>query len=255
MKMNRVLVLAFLIITTVLTSNYVYAAGKPAPQFQLPGLDGKIYSLSDFFGHPVLVTFFTTQCGFCAEELPLLNNIYHTYQLSAGLQIIAINLGENENAIRKMLIDIPYDYLTLLDKDTQLAGSYQIFGVPTTYFIDPKGNIVDFIIGATNKETIMKKLGRIMWYRGLRNIEIENLLVISPRIEVLDFRSGGENPYSDKINVNYIPVSDLNQTMSSLDPNQVYLVLTDSNESSLNICQQLALNDFQKVYYKIDDGN
>jgi len=252
MKMNRILFLSLFLATTILFSFCISAAGKPAPQFQLPGLDGKIYSLSDFLGKPIIITFFTTKCGSCAEEFLLLNDIYHTYQASAGLQVVAINLGESEDAVKKMFVEIPYDSMTLLDQEVQLVGPYQIFGVPTAYFIDPMGNIADFIIGATNRKSIMKKLGRIMWYRGLRTIEIENLITISPQIEVLDLRTGSGNPYSDRANIKYTPVMDINQNLGSLDPNGTYLILSDNDGNSLKVCQQLALNGFQKVYYKIN---
>jgi len=233
----------------------LFAAGKPAPQFQLPDLDGKMYSLSEFLGKPIIISFFTTKCGFCAEELPLLNEIYHTYKENSGLQVIAINLGESQDTVGRMLENIPYDYLTLLDQEAQLVGLYQIFGVPTAYFIDPLGNIVDFIIGATNRDNIMKKLGRIMWYRGLLPIEAENLIKISPQVQLLDFRLENENPYSDKLNVSYQVITDLNQALETHDKNLTYLVFSSNNEKSREICQQMALKGFQKVYYQLNVEN
>jgi peroxiredoxin len=254
MKTKRLFFLTIFIFVIVLFYS-IFAVGKPAPQFQLPDLDGKMYSLNDFLGRPIIISFFTTKCGFCAEELPLLNEIYHTYKDKAGLQVIAINLGESQEAVQKMLDKIPYDYLTLLDQETQLAGTYQIFGVPTAYFIDPLGNAVDIIIGATNRENIMNKLGRIMWYRGLQPIEVENLIKISPQIHLLDFRLEYENPYSDKLNVSYQAINDISQALDTLDKNLTYLVFSGNNKNSREICQQMALNGYQKVYYQLNVEN
>jgi len=250
MKMISVFVLMVMVITTF--SGAIFAAGKPAPQFQLPGLDGKIYSLNDFLGRPIIVSFFTTKCGYCAQELLLLNEIYHTYKENTGLQVIAINQGESQEAIQRMLLKIPYDFLTLLDQEAQLAGPYQIFGVPTAYFIDPLGNIADYIIGATNRENVMNKLSRITWYHGLRPIEIENLIKISPQIELLDFRSEKENPFPDKPNVNYHSMIDINQVLDTFDKSLIFLVFSNDDNNSRELCQQMALNGYQKVYYLLN---
>lgn len=254
MRSTKLFISIILVFTTVFSYS-LFVLGKPAPKFELPSLDGKMYSLSDFMGKPIIISFFTTQCGFCAEELPLLNEIYRTYKENAGLQVIAINLGESQETVRKMLDKIPYDYLTLIDQEAQLVGMYQIFGVPTAYFIDPLGNIVDFIIGATNRENIMNKLGRIMWYRGLKPIEIENLIKISPQITFLDFRLENENPYSDKLNVTYHIITDVNQVWENFDKNLIYLVFSNNNYTSREICQQMALNGYQKVYYQLHSEN
>ena len=39
------------------------AIGAPAPAFSLPGIDGRMHSLSDYAGSPVLVVVFT--CNHC----------------------------------------------------------------------------------------------------------------------------------------------------------------------------------------------
>lgn len=43
--------------------SFTLQIGEPAPDFQLPGTDGKTYALADFAGDPVLVLFFT--CNHC----------------------------------------------------------------------------------------------------------------------------------------------------------------------------------------------
>src|SRR5450432_3198233 len=41
----------------------ILALGSPAPNFELPGIDGKIHKLSDYSASPVLVVVFT--CNHC----------------------------------------------------------------------------------------------------------------------------------------------------------------------------------------------
>src|SRR5437764_4211653 len=46
--------------------------GSVAPQFELPDLAGKIRTLEQFRGQPVLLIFFNPACGFCRELAPKL---------------------------------------------------------------------------------------------------------------------------------------------------------------------------------------
>lgn len=44
--------------------------GRPALDFTLPGLDGKIVMLSDYRGKVVLVNIWATWCPICIAEMP-----------------------------------------------------------------------------------------------------------------------------------------------------------------------------------------
>src|SRR4029077_4224993 len=45
------------------TEHPVLALGSPAPEFSLPGIDGKVHRLADYAASPVLVVVFT--CNHC----------------------------------------------------------------------------------------------------------------------------------------------------------------------------------------------
>jgi len=89
----------------------------------------------------------------------------------------------------------------------------------------------------------------------LQPIEVENLIKISPQIHLLDFRLEYENPYSDKFNVSYQAITDISQALDTLDKNLTYLVFSSNNKKSREICQQMALNGYQKVYYQLNVEN
>src|SRR5579872_1884023 len=61
---------------------------QPAPDFQLPGIDGKPVSLSASRGKVTVVNFWATWCGPCKMEIPNLIELQSKY--GAQLQIIGI---------------------------------------------------------------------------------------------------------------------------------------------------------------------
>ncbi|MCX6090238.1 MAG: TlpA disulfide reductase family protein, partial [Candidatus Atribacteria bacterium] len=202
-NLNRVLTIIVPVLLLVVLSTSIGAAERKAPSFQLNGLNGKTYTLDDFRGRPVVIAFFDTNCGFCKKELPLLDKLYKTYQKSTALQVMGIDILDNGEDVQRMTSQMELSCLILLDETGKTMSDYRVPGIPTTFFIDPQGNMADYIIGATTEKKIHEKLDRIFWYQGLRDVEIQNLLEVASQIDLLDFRASAQNPYADRNNVKY----------------------------------------------------
>ena len=56
----------------------VVKLGEPAPNFQLPDLNGRLVTLSDLRGKVVLLNFWATWCGPCRVEMPAMEQLYRT---------------------------------------------------------------------------------------------------------------------------------------------------------------------------------
>ena len=70
--------------------------GTPAPDFQLPDLDGKPFRFPIFKGGPLLVTFICNHCPFVKHLAGQLAQLGRDYQ-SAGAAIVAINANDVAN--------------------------------------------------------------------------------------------------------------------------------------------------------------
>ena len=53
-------------------------SAKPAPEFNLMGMDGETHTLDDLKGKFVLVNFWATWCNPCKVEMPLLEKLHQT---------------------------------------------------------------------------------------------------------------------------------------------------------------------------------
>jgi peroxiredoxin len=116
---------------------------RPAPAIALPGLDGETIRISDLRGQVVLVNFWATWCEPCKEETPDLQAA-HTALANEGLVIVGINLRKQETdeaAIRAFTEQYGVTYPIALDVDGEAARLFQISPIPTSYFIDPAGDI------------------------------------------------------------------------------------------------------------------
>lgn len=120
---------------------------RPAPEFVLPVLQGEDFRLEDYKGKVVLVNFWATWCEPCREETPALQSAYEDLR-EQGLEIVGINLtndevaqGKGEKEISEFVNQYGVTYPIALDTEGEVANAFRIYPIPTSYFIDPEGNI------------------------------------------------------------------------------------------------------------------
>ena len=71
--------------------------GQTAPDFALPGIDGRTHSLSDYADAPVLVVVFScNHCPFVTGSEDRMRQLYDAYR-SRGVEMVAINSNETEH--------------------------------------------------------------------------------------------------------------------------------------------------------------
>jgi cytochrome c biogenesis protein CcmG/thiol:disulfide interchange protein DsbE len=120
------------------SSDAALLVGQPAPGFTLESITGEQVSLADLKGRPIILNFWATWCPPCREEMPYLQDVHDRYQ-DQGLQVIGVNVGESNVAVRSFLSSVGATFPTLLDKDENVQTAYKIIPLPTTFFIDRHG--------------------------------------------------------------------------------------------------------------------
>src|SRR5215510_6608933 len=115
---------------------------QPAPQFSLANLEGKQVSLKDFANKVIVVDFWATWCGPCREEIPHFNKLYEDYR-GKGFEIVGISMDtEGPETIKKFAKDLRMEYTLVIGNDDVAQDFGGVVGLPTTFIIDRKGNIV-----------------------------------------------------------------------------------------------------------------
>jgi peroxiredoxin len=121
--------------------------GRPAPNFTLPGLDGKMVSLSDYRGYVVLVNIWATWCPPCVYEMPSMERLYQKLK-GENFEIVAISIDEmGAEAVAPFMKKNNLSFAALLDPEGTIKSAYQTTGVPESFIIDKQGILVEKIIG------------------------------------------------------------------------------------------------------------
>ena len=137
--------------------------GVPAPNFTLPGLDGKMVSLDDYKGKVVLLNIWATWCPPCVDEMPSMEKLHQELK-SEAFEILAVSidvLGAKEVIpfMKKHKLSFP----ALTDTKGAIKSLYQTTGVPESFIIDKDGIVVEKIMGPRDWATP----GAIHYFRNL----------------------------------------------------------------------------------------
>ncbi len=128
--------------------------GDAAPNFMLTDSVGNVVSLDQFLGEKaVIVNFWASWCNFCLEEMPDLESI--AQEFSDDLVILGINNQETVAQGEPFALARGVTYpLLYLPRDDQIVKAYQVLAMPTTYYLDKNGIIVDRKLGFDTHEGI-----------------------------------------------------------------------------------------------------
>lgn len=117
-----------------------------AEDFTLKDENGKSHTLSDYRGKVVVINFWATWCPPCLKEMPSMERAHKNWSRE-GIEILAINVGEDEDSIFAFTGEHDISFTVLLDEDSSVLGLFPSIGLPTTYVIDPKGYVIYRAVG------------------------------------------------------------------------------------------------------------
>lgn len=114
--------------------------GQVAPNFTLKNLNGEEVSLEDYRGKNVIVNFWASWCPPCRQEMPDFQDFYEDYK-DDDFTILAVNVQESKATASKFIEENGYSFPVLLDSTGEIAITYMVSGIPTSYILDKEGVI------------------------------------------------------------------------------------------------------------------
>ena len=140
MSMGKWIRAAALSSALVVSSMVGASTNAVAPTFTLPSRAGDNVSLESLKGKVVMLNFWASWCGPCRTEMPLLEQMHKRYS-SLGFTMVGVNVEANTADAERWLKDTPVSFPVLFDRESKVSKMYDVSAMPSTVFIDRKGNI------------------------------------------------------------------------------------------------------------------
>ncbi|MCF7997285.1 MAG: TlpA family protein disulfide reductase [Chromatiaceae bacterium] len=123
---------------------------QPAPPLRLIDLDEVEQDLANLRGRLVLANFWATWCPPCRREMPSMERLHQALK-DQGLTVLAVDVGEDLDTIFAFTgqLEPAPTFPLLADLDGSTAEAWGVLGLPTSFVVDPEGQIVMRAVGGT----------------------------------------------------------------------------------------------------------
>lgn len=149
MNMQTISFIKGLILGIMLSSGGLFAAELKkvetelaTPALNLESFKGEMVSLKEHEGKVVLIQFWATYCTPCRVEMPSMNNLIKKLEASeTPFKIIAVNMGETKDEVKKFVDEVKPEFTILMDTTGENTQAWNVFAAPSNFLIDAKGKI------------------------------------------------------------------------------------------------------------------
>jgi peroxiredoxin len=138
------------------------SSGQCAPNFTLADAQGRLVSLAQFRGHPILLHFWAVACTTCAAEYPGFSRAVRA-DVPRGLTALAVDAwGEPPSMVQRWQARHHLPAMLLIDQPEEIVREYGVQGTPTTFFIDRTGRIVSSSAGPLTYAAFQSNVSHIL---------------------------------------------------------------------------------------------
>lgn len=142
-------------------------SNKTAADFSATDMSGKSYTLEEFKGKVVLMTFWSTRCAICQSEIPEMNRMAQKFN---GKDVVFLGLTmENEAKVEPFLKKNPFNFritpnsfdVLLKYADRDRDGNLNM-GYPAYFLINQTGNLAYKGSGWDKLSSIDSNISRLL---------------------------------------------------------------------------------------------
>ena len=132
------LAVATLLAGTLFTAPAALKVGDTAPDLASFKLEGPLPG--SFKGKVVILDFWASWCGPCAESFPVMDELQKKYQ-DQGLVIVAVSVDEKAAKMESFLKKNPVSFIVVRDAEHKLVATVEPPTMPTSFIIDREGKV------------------------------------------------------------------------------------------------------------------
>jgi peroxiredoxin len=134
--------------------------GKMAPEIEVPDTKGKIVRLSGIQSEYVLVIFYSSGCGHCAQMMPQVKEFYDK-QKPKRVEVLAVSIDTSKTEWTQFLKEGKLDWINVSELkgfNSKTADDYNIFATPTMFLLDREKKIIAKPISWRELEQSLREL-------------------------------------------------------------------------------------------------
>ncbi len=192
------------------------------PDFVAADLDGRPVSTARLRGKAVIVNFWATWCPPCREEIPDFIKLQQKYR--DRLVIVGVSVDEKPaEEVKRFAAALGMNYPVVMASPELRSKFPGIYGLPTSFIVDPEGRIVQKHIGLMSP--------------ALYEEEVRVLLKLPTAVQVEQVEDTGQVFLANAANATEIPGVDL----SKLTANQRTAALQTLNAEKCTCGCELTL--------------
>jgi thiol-disulfide isomerase/thioredoxin len=150
------LVVAVIVVAEVASGGGTDSDGRQAPPLPTKALQPPAVNLADLRGKPALVDFFASWCDPCAEEAPTLRKL--SQDLGGKATIVAVDWDDAGDSARAFVRKHGWTFPVLADTSGTAGENYGVTALPTSFVLDPQGEIVDTFRGPQSEARLRQAL-------------------------------------------------------------------------------------------------
>ena len=132
-------------------------------QFRLPSLtDNTVLDSKDLEGQVLLVNFFASWCPPCIQEIPNFITLQDSFK-GKGFSVVAFSVDEGDPApLHRLIEKYGINYPVILAEPDITRGFGGVTGIPVTYLVNRKGEIVKKYLGYVGHDVLEEEIKNML---------------------------------------------------------------------------------------------
>lgn len=127
-------------------------------------------TLGELRGTPAVVNYWASWCIPCREEAPRLESAWRQARRQ-GVLLLGLNMQDITGDARGFLREFGVSYPTIRDPTDATARAWGATGIPETYFLSSRGEVVGHVIGVVSEDQLRTgvaaaRTGRVVGAQG-----------------------------------------------------------------------------------------
>ena len=136
--------------------------GLDAPYFDLPSISGGKINSQDTKNEPLVLTFWSTWNTESVDQIEIIDNYLSKQKTESQVRILSIDSQEAKSTALNVIRRGGYKLEVLSDESGEVSNNFGVKTLPTTFFIDKDGKIVEIFVGTMSETELVDKIENII---------------------------------------------------------------------------------------------